>query len=194
MRQHLHAAGSLQQILQLLPRQRLIVDDHNAQRHAFSLLYDTAAATGSSICSDWFSSRNGRKQARQRASYSPAAPTTTSSCDCPSRCVWIAGAPHTMHTAESFVTSSAIAISAGIGPNGSAVNVVSSPAISDPLAQVHQLHRQRNDAVVEELRLVDPHHFDLVQLRRERLAQAFHVRHRQASCVCDECDAMAVRW
>jgi len=56
-------------------------------------------ASGSSICS--FPARSvGAEARRQRASYTPAAPHTSSRS--PSRCVWIAGAPHTMHTATAW--------------------------------------------------------------------------------------------
>src|SRR5947207_7686839 len=70
----------------------------------------------------------GSKQRRQRASYTPCAPTTTSSSLSTRRWVLLAGEPQRTQIASVFVTSSATAIKEGIGPKGSPRKSLSRPA------------------------------------------------------------------
>ena len=58
------------------------------------------------------------KQLRHRASYAAAPPTNSCASCATRRCERHASAPHCAHTAWSLVTYSAMAMSAGTGPNG----------------------------------------------------------------------------
>ena len=83
--------------------------------------------------------RKGSKQRRQRASYIPPAPTTMSSSDATSRCVWTAGFPQRMQMARSLVISSATARRRGMGSNGRPMKSVSRPATITRLPKVGEL-------------------------------------------------------
>jgi len=117
----------------------------------------------------------GAEELRQRASYTPAAPTTTSR-----------GRPQPLrvdgrsaaddHTAESLVTSSEIAISAGIVQTARRKRRVQ-PGDQNALAHGAPAPHQMHNRLVEELRprCRSP---QPGQLLVDRLAQPSHVGHR----------------
>ena len=107
------------------------------------------------------------------------------------------GAPQIMQTAESLVTSSESAISAGNRTEGLVGEGGVEAGEDDALAEVDELEGERDEAVVEELNLVDTDDFDLVDaIGLEELGlEAVELGvTTAASWVCEEWLAMAVRW